>query len=142
MKTEIKEKLISVLRTNEDYVINRVESYPLQRILLRVLKKEYPDVNFESLKSGVREVKNGDDKKIVGATGEGWDNMLQYAELDRVDFYLPNLEIKTYDQEGEVKMISPKWSSGYEHPTIGSVIEHYKNDATHGVIADILEEYL
>lgn len=142
MKQEIKEQLLDRLRKSPEKQIG-TSSYPVIKILAKILKENNPEVDFENLES-----------KRDGNRPEAWDNILSYSGLNRFDFtikdysfdYIRKFRDKNKKEQKEsVRGYIPKFTRGYKHPTIGSVIHDNfylrKKRLTYGDIALIIENH-
>ena len=127
-----------------EYRLSPHEQFPIQKILVITLSQMYPDVVFTNLVGARVDVGTKKQKKIVGARGKSWDSILKYAELDRIDFYIPDYKFIAHKDTGEIKVISV-WGKNYKHPTPGSIISvrfQYKKSITYLEMAELIDKYL
>lgn len=144
MLKEVKEKLVNQLRKVGEKELTTAQSYPVIKELRKVLSQMYPQVDFNDLQGKRVEGSIGDKQMTVGGRGESWDNILEYAGIQSIDFPVPNYTFMGRLDTGEIE-VNPVWSEGYEHPTTGSIIAkrfNYKETTTYEQMAEILDKHL
>ncbi len=111
MKTEVKKELVQALRKMGDERVPVMKQHPIIKILIPILSKRHPDVEFNNL------IKSDSTKNL------SWDDIKKYAGISRIDFDIPGyIFSRTNSNTGDLEELNPMWDKSYQHPTVGSII--------------------